>query len=338
MKEARYWKGLRESSRVQCELCPHQCVIVPGKTGICGVRRNDEGTLMSLVWGRSVAENVDPIEKKPLYHFLPGSLSLSIATVGCNLRCTFCQNSDISQYPLNTGEITGRELLPGSVVQSALRNDCASISYTYTEPAVYLEYVVDAARMAHQSGIANVMVTNGYINPDIVKQDLAGLIDAANIDLKSFSEDFYKRLCSARLSPVLDAIAAYYEAGIWIEITTLIIPGENDSPQELREIARFIRSLSPDIPWHISRFYPRYRYDKASPTPVEDLEAAREIGLSEGLSYVYTGNVAGHAGENTFCRGCGQRIIARVGFSVQERAMNGNKCSRCGQTIPGRFK
>lgn len=337
MKEARYWKGLDDSSSVQCELCPHQCIIGPGKTGVCGVRRNNDGTLMCLVWGRSIAENVDPIEKKPLYHFLPGSRSLSIATVGCNLRCTFCQNSDISQYPLHTGEVTGREMLPGYVVQSALRNECASISYTYTEPTIYLEYVIDTARMARQSGVANVMVTNGYINPDIVRRDLAELIDAANIDLKSFSEGFYKRLCSAKLAPVLDAVRAYHEAGVWIEITTLLIPGENDSKEELREIAGFIRSLSPDIPWHLSRFYPRYRYDKASPTPVEGLEAAREIGLGEGLSYVYTGNVAGHAGENTFCKSCGQQIIARMGFSITEKVMSGNRCSRCNQTIPGRF-
>lgn len=338
MKEARYWKGLDNSSRVQCELCPHQCTIGPEKTGVCGGRQNKGGVLRSLVWGRSVAGNVDPIEKKPLYHFFPGSLAFSIATVGCNLRCTFCQNSDISQYPIHTGKITGDELLPEDVVQSAISKGCASISYTYTEPTVYLEYVIDTARIAHQSGIANVMVTNGYINPDIVRQDLAGLIDAANIDLKSFSDGFYKRLCSAKLSPVLDAISAYHEAGIWIEITTLIIPGENDSKEELREIARFIRSLSQDIPWHLSRFYPRYLYDKASPTPVEELEAAREIGLSEGLLYVYTGNVAGHAGENTFCSGCGQRIIARMGFSIMEKAMRGKRCSRCGQTIPGRFK
>lgn len=337
MKEARYWTEAA-GGRIQCMLCPHHCSIGIDKTGICGVRKNKEGKLYALVWGKSVAENVDPIEKKPLYHFLPGTLSFSIATVGCNFRCSFCQNSDISQYPINTGEIAGRELSPEDVVKAALQSGCASISYTYTEPTIYLEYVIDTARTAKQNGIANVMVTNGYINPEIIKNDLAGLIDAANIDLKSYSDAFYKRLCSARLTPVLEAIKAYHGAGIWIEITTLIIPGENDSEEELREIARFIKSISPEIPWHLSRYYPRYRYDSAPPTPVEELETAREIGLSEGLAYVYTGNVAGNTGENTFCHACGKQIITRKGFFVAARAMRGNTCGHCGQTIPGRFK
>jgi len=200
-----------------------------------------------------------------------------------------------------------------------------------------MEYMVDTARIARQAGLLNVAVTNGYTSPDVIRDDLAGLIDGANIDLKSFSDGFYRRLCSARLAPVLDAIQAYYESGIWIEITTLIIPGENDSPDELRETARFIRSLSPDIPWHISRYYPRYRHHGAGPTSVESLEEAREIGLGEGLLYVYTGNVAGHAGEHTFCPSCGQQVITRRGFFVEKKAMQDGSCSRCGQNIPGRF-
>ena len=336
MREARYWKK-HDEDRVRCVLCPHRCIIGNGKTGLCGVRRNENGVLYSLVWGRSIAASVDPIEKKPLYHFLPGSLSFSIATVGCNLRCSFCQNSDISQYPFFTGKITGEELLPEDAVKAAVARECASISYTYTEPTVYLEYVLDTSVQARARGLFNTMVTNGYTSTEVITNELKGLIDAANIDLKAFTESFYKRLCSARLAPVLDAIRAYFDAGVWIEVTTLVIPGENDSKEELTDIARFIRGLSPDIPWHLSRFYPRYRYDNAPPTPVDELETAREIGLAEGLNYVYTGNVAGHVGENTFCPGCGERIISRRGYSVALEAMKGNACLRCGRTISGRF-
>lgn len=336
MKQARYWISL-EGGTVQCVLCPRRCIIGDGRTGICGVRKNECGTLCSLVWGKSVTASVDPIEKKPLFHLMPGSLSFSIATVGCNLRCSFCQNSDISQYPVHTGGITGEELLPEEVVEAAVARGCGSVSYTYTEPTVFMEYMVDTARLAKQAGLLNVMVTNGYTTPEVIRDDLAGLIDGANIDLKSFSDDFYRRLCSARLAPVLDAIQAYVAAGIWIEITTLIIPGENDSHRELRATARFIRSLSPEIPWHVSRYYPRYRYHDAPATPVEILEEAREIGLGEGLLYVYTGNVAGHAGEHTVCPGCGQQVITRRGFFVENKAMQGSSCSRCSQNIPGRF-
>ncbi len=336
MKEAGYWKGL-EHKRVQCELCPHRCIIAESKTGICGVRKNQGGILVSLVWGRSIAANVDPIEKKPLYHFLPGSQSFSIATVGCNLRCTFCQNSDISQYPVHTGNITGEKAEPEEIVEAAKRRGCASISYTYTEPTIYLEYALDTARIAKGKGIRNVFVTNGYINADIVRGDLSGLIDAANIDLKSFSDSFYKKLCSARLQPVLDAITAYHEAGIWIELTTLVIPGENDSPEELRDIARFISSVDPEIPWHLSRFYPRYQYEDAPPTPVHVLEKAGEIGLQEGLVYVYTGNVVGHRGENTFCPGCGREIISRKGYVIAGMGVQGNACTSCGHYISGHF-
>jgi pyruvate formate lyase activating enzyme len=336
MKQARYWISL-EGGTIQCVLCPHRCTIRDGTTGVCGVRKNEGGALVSSVWGLSVAASVDPIEKKPLYHLMPGSLSFSIATVGCNMRCAFCQNSDISQYPAHAGCVAGETLPPEQVVEAALDRGCSSVSYTYTEPTVFMEYMVDTARIARQAGLLNVAVTNGYTSPDVIRDDLAGLIDGANIDLKSFSDGFYRRLCSARLAPVLDAIQAYYESGTWIEITTLIIPGENDSPDELRETARFIRSLSPDIPWHISRYYPRYRHHGAGPTPVESLEEAREIGLGEGLLYVYTGNVAGHAGEHTFCPSCGQQVITRRGFFVEKKAMQGGSCSRCGQNIPGRF-
>ena len=336
MKEAKYWTA-HPDSVVRCYLCPHRCTIRDGRTGLCRVRMNEGGTLYSLVWGRSIAASVDPVEKKPFFHLLPGTLSFSIATVGCNMRCAFCQNSDISQYQARVGDVPGEDLPPRQVVESAMAQGCSSVSYTYTEPTIFLEYALDTAHLAREAGLLNLFVTNGYINPEIVRTDLAGLIDGANIDLKSFSDGFYRRLCSARLAPVLEAIEAYFEAGIWIEITTLVIPGENDSPQELREIARFIRAMSPDIPWHVSRYYPRYRYREAASTPVEILERAREIGRSEGLNYVYTGNVAGHAGEHTLCPGCGATVIARRGFFVENTAMQGSQCSRCGRNISGRF-
>jgi pyruvate formate lyase activating enzyme len=336
MREARFWERTDEG-RVQCSLCPHRCVIAEGKVGFCGVRKNIDGTLLSLVWGKSIAANVDPVEKKPLYHFLPGSLSFSIATVGCNFRCVFCQNSDISQYPLLTGKIMGSELPPEEVTASAVSQNCHSISYTYTEPTVYLEYVLDTAVVAKEHGLFNIMISNGYTSTEVISGCLKNTIDAANIDLKAFTDRFYRKLCSARLAPVLDAIRAYHEAGIWIEITTLLIPGENDSDAEIHDIASFIRSVAPDIPWHVSRYYPRYRYDTAPPTPAATLERAREIGLSEGLKFVYTGNVMGNAGENTYCPSCRKEIITRTGFSVNKTVMTGNTCGYCSVMIPGRF-
>jgi pyruvate formate lyase activating enzyme len=318
-------------------LCPHNCVIKEGQTGICAVRRNVDGTLYTLVWGKSIAANVDPIEKKPLFHFLPGSRSFSIATVGCNLQCEFCQNSDISQFPREEKRISGQDFPPEAVVAEAKAHHCASISYTYTEPTIYLEYVLDTARVAKTQAIANVLVTNGYTTSDVIRDEFPGLIDAANVDLKAFTERFYKELCKARLQPVLDAIQAYQAAGVWIEITTLLIPGENDSEQELKDIAAFIKGVSADIPWHVSRYYPRYHYDKAPPTSASALEQARDIGLAAGLNFVYTGNAPGRDSEHTYCPQCGTAVIKRIGFSIQERQMVEDRCAKCQTPIPGRF-
>ncbi len=337
MKQARFWVKADEN-KVRCFLCAHRCLIADSKTGACGVRKNEGGVLYSLVWGRSISANVDPIEKKPLFHFLPGSSSFSIATVGCNFKCAFCQNSDISQYPQDTGSITGDELLPEAVVSAALQSGCKSISYTYTEPTIYLEYALDTAVLAKNRGLFNNMITNGYTTPEVIASDLKGTIHAANIDLKAFTENFYRKLCSARLAPVLDAIQTYHDNGIWIEITTLLIPGENDSDEEMRDIASFISSISPDIPWHISRYYPRYKYDSAPPTPIKTIERAREIGLSEGLNFVYSGNVMGHVGENTYCPNCKKLIIARKGYFIERIAMKGQACEYCSHIIPGRFQ
>ncbi len=337
MKEARFWTK-RDDGSVRCVLCPHNCIIKEGARGICGVRENRGGVLYSLVWGKAVAASIDPIEKKPLFHVLPGSKAFSIAAVGCNLKCSFCQNSDISQYPAETGKITGREMLPETVVSEAAEHDCECISYTYTESTVFMEYVLDISRLAREKGILNTIVSNGFTSVDVIKKEFPGLMDAANIDLKAFTDRFYRRLCKARLAPVLDAIKAYHEAGVWIEITTLLIPGENDSDGEVRDIAQFIKSISADIPWHISRYYPRYRYDKAPSTPPALLEKARDAGLAEGLRYVYTGNVPGTASENTYCPSCGNIVLRRMGFSVLEMRLKGNACSNCGNTIAGRFK
>lgn len=337
MEIARFWTKLKDN-KIRCELCPHRCIIKEGGLGICSVRKNIDGTLYTLVYGRAVATNIDPIEKKPLFHVLPGSYAFSVATVGCNFRCKFCQNSDISQYPVNTGNITGEKFLPEEIVNNALANRCSSIAYTYTEPTIFMEYALDTARLGKEKGLLNCLITNGFISPDIIRQELKGIIDAANIDLKSFNDGFYKRLCSARLGPVLDAIKAYFEEGVWIEITTLIIPGENDSSGELTDIAGFIKSISPDIPWHISRYYPQYKYNNAPPTPVTTIEMAREIGSNEGLKFVYPGNVPGHEGENTYCPNCNSLVIGRKGYYVTENNIKDGRCTKCNHIIAGRFK
>ncbi len=336
MQEAIYWQRGANNS-VICELCPHNCHIKPGKVGICGVRENQNGVLCSLVYGLACSGAVDPVEKKPLYHVLPGELAFSIATVGCNLRCQFCQNAAISQYPHEQGGVTGQEFAPEEVVAQAKRHGCRIIAYTYTEPTIYAEYMLDTARIAHEQGILNSMVTNGYTSIKLIENELKGLIDAANIDLKAFSDDFYRRLCGAKLQPVLDAIRAYHAAGIWIELTTLLIPGENDSDEELKKLADFIVSVDPDIPWHISRYHPSYNYFKAAPTPLADLERAYNIGLDAGLNFVYTGNVTGHKGDNTFCPGCGRQIITREGFAMRESKIENGHCQHCNQLIAGRF-
>ena len=257
MKEALFYrKG--NNQEVHCFLCFHCCTIQPGKTGICGVRENREGVLYSLVYGKSISEAVDPIEKKPLFHFYPGSRSFSIATVGCNFKCLHCQNSGISQMPRDQHRIAGDDLPSSTIVALAQEYKCRSISYTYTEPTVYFEYAYDTARLAREAHLANVFVTNGYTGPEALTA-IAPYLDAANIDLKGFSETFYRTVCGAKLQPVLDTIMLYHKRGIWIEITTLIIPGHNDSDDELREIARFIKDLDERIPWHITAFHPTYR-------------------------------------------------------------------------------
>jgi pyruvate formate lyase activating enzyme len=330
MKEASLWKKA-EGGRADCFLCSHRCKVAPGKRGVCGVRENRDGTLLSLNYGRLISRAVDPIEKKPLYHFLPGTTSYSIATVGCNFRCGFCQNWQISQHR-PARDFPGERASPEDVVRDAERRGCASIAYTYTEPTIFWEFARDTGRLAHERGIANVFVTNGYQTPGTVEA-MTGVVDAANVDLKAFTDEFYRELCGARLGPVLESIPAMHAAGVHVEVTTLVIPGRNDSEEELRKIAGFVAGVSPDVPWHVSRFHPDYELTDADWTPAESLERAVRAGREAGLRYVYVGNVA--SGEtDTACPSCGTAVIRRRGYATAVAALEGSKCAVCGSALP----
>ncbi len=332
-REAMFYRKL-EDNKVQCHLCRHECIIADGKTGICAVRENRAGTLYSLVYGKVVSINVDPVEKKPLYHFLPGTDTYSIATPGCNFRCEHCQNYEISQMPRDRRMIVGESLTPTEIVRDAIAQGCRSISYTYTEPTIFFEYAYDIAKISSKEGLKNIFVTNGYIGEEALRT-IAPYLDAANIDLKSFSDEFYRKICGARLEPLLESIKLYKELGIWIEIATLIIPDLNDSDDELRQTARFIKSVGEDIPWHVTAFYPAYKLTRKPPTPPETLRRARRIGLEEGLRYVYEGNIPGEEGSNTFCYNCGEMLIRRYGFSILANKIKDSKCPKCGAKIDG---
>lgn len=334
MQEARFYEKA-QGNKVQCHLCAHECVIDPGSRGICMVRENRGGVLYSLVYGKIISQNIDPIEKKPLFHFLPGSRSYSIATVGCNFQCQHCQNYEISQYPrLYKGSLPGQEVTPADIVAAAAATRCASISYTYTEPTIFGEFAYDTAALARQQGIRNVFVSNGYMTPRSATA-LAEVIDADNIDLKSFSDSFYRKICKARLQPVLDTIALMKKLGVWIEVTTLIIPGLNDADEELRQIAHFLLEIDPGIPWHVSAFYPTYKMLDRPRTPAATLRRARQLGLEAGLRYVYTGNIPGDEGEKTFCYACQTLLIDRYGYSIRKNRITAGKCPDCGAVIDG---
>ena len=332
-KEALFYQELQDAA-VTCNLCRHRCTIPDSKSGICGVRENKKGRLYSLVYGRVIARAVDPMEKKPLFHFLPGSRAYSIATVGCNFRCENCQNFDISQIPKERNIILGKEVSPEEIVRSAKRTNCESIAYTYSEPTIFFEYAYDVAKLASKEGIKNVFVTNGYITEEALVE-ISPFLDAANIDLKSFSDEFYRKTCGARLKPVLDSIRLHKHLGIWLEITTLIIPTMNDSEKELRSIAEFIKEVGAEIPWHISQFHPTYKRIDLPRTPVATLRRAREIGIETGLRYVYEGNVPGEVGENTYCYSCGKILLRRYGYQILEKQLKNGACSHCGVKIDG---
>ena len=338
MIRARLYETLSDHA-VKCLACNHYCTIAPGHTGVCGVRENRDGQLFSLVYDRVVAADVDPIEKKPIFHFKPGSLSYSIAAPGCNFNCRFCQNADISQVrdrgadPF-TGRLAGEAMTPEAIVAKAVEQGCQSISYTYTEPTVFFELVLDTAMLAKDAGLANIIVTNGFMSPKLL-QASAAVLDAANVDLKSFSDGFYTRYCNGRLEPVKQTLKTMVDLGIMVEVTTLVIPGLNDDPNELGQMASFIAGeLGPSTPWHLSRFHPAFKLNQIEPTPVETLEKVCDIAVSAGLVNVYTGNVPG-ARENTCCPACGQTVVKRSGYSVENLLTQTNKCPGCGSSVFG---
>lgn len=327
-----------EDGRIACEACNQHCKLKEGEYGICGIRKVENGQLRLLTYGLAAAMNVDPIEKKPMFHFLPGSKAFSFGTVGCNFSCKFCQNFDISQYPKeHNHEVFGRSLSPQAAVDLALQNGCQSIACTYNEPVVFFEYTYDTAKLAHEAGLKNVYVTSGYETHKAI-DTIAPFLDGMNIDIKSYSQSFYKNICGASLKPVLDTIEYAYKKGIWIETTTLLIPGHNDSEEEIRAIAKFQADLDVSMPWHISGFYPMYKMKDVPPTPFQTLRRAYEIGKEMGLKYVYVGNIEDKTRESTYCPGCNHLVIERhgqIGQYVTNRLVNTNECPHCGTKIEG---
>ncbi|MGC9468325.1 MAG: AmmeMemoRadiSam system radical SAM enzyme [Anaerolineae bacterium] len=333
MKEAMLYDRLPDD-KVRCNLCAHRCVISEGKRGICQVRENRDGTLYSLVYGRAIARHVDPVEKKPLLHFHPGTRAYSVATVGCNFRCRWCQNWDIAQMVRDRHLIMGESISPEEIVSAAKKNRCRSIAYTYTEPTIFFEYAYDTARLAQEAGLSNIYVTNGYMTEEML-ETFQPYLDAANVDLKAFRDETYRKYVGARLQPVLDTLKTMRRLGIWLEVTTLVIPGINDDEAELRDAAQFVAGeLGVEVPWHISRFSPAYQMTDVSPTPIATLRRAHEIGLEAGLRYVYLGNVAAEA--NTICHECGKLLIRRSGYwTLENHVQPDGRCPQCGTVVSG---
>jgi len=328
--EAALWKAA-DGGAVDCFLCAHRCHIAAGKRGVCRVRENVGGRLETLVYGRVIAQHVDPIEKKPLHHFLPGSTSYSIAAAGCNFQCGFCQNWEISQYPRKAdGEIPGADATPEDLVAAAKRFGCESISYTYTEPTIFFEYARDTGVPAMRAGLKNVFVTNGFMTPEAVAE-MAGWLDAANVDLKAWRDEFYRNLCKGRIEPVKESIRRLHGAGVHVEVTTLLVTGRNDADDDLRGIAGFLASISPDLAWHVSRYHPDFEMTEPPPTPLESIDRAVRIGREAGLRYVYAGNVAGSA--DTVCPSCGEVVVRRTGLTVLSTNLRGAACGKCGAAL-----
>ncbi len=330
--EARYYEKL-PNRKIKCVLCPRECVIDDLERGYCGVRENRGGTYYTLVYGKPCTAHIDPIEKKPFFHFLPGTTAFSIATVGCNVLCKFCQNWEISQA--RPEQVSSSDAPPEQIVRLARTNKCESISYTYTEPVVFTEYMYDTAVAGRREGVKSVMVSNGYIKPEPMK-DLCKVLDGVKIDLKAFTERFYKELVAGKLRPVLDTLVLLRQENMWTEIVYLVIPGQNDDPKELTELCAWIRTeLGQDVPVHFTRFHPQYRLTNLPPTPIATLKKAREIGLDAGLHFVYTGNIPGDPGENTYCPNCKKILIRRVGFSILEMRIKNGRCPDCSAVIAG---
>ncbi|MEO5358109.1 MAG: AmmeMemoRadiSam system radical SAM enzyme [Nitrospirae bacterium YQR-1] len=333
MKKACFYETLPEGV-VKCSLCAHRCTIGVGRRGLCGVRENIDGVLTALVYGSVCSTQVDPIEKKPLFHFKPGSRTFSIATVGCNFKCLHCQNSSISQYPKeHGGAVTGYPVTAEAIVAAAISDRCESISYTYTEPTIFYEFALDCAILAAEKGLKNVFVSNGFMTEESAEV-IIPYLHANNIDLKG-DATFYKEICGGKIEPVKDTIRLMKEGGVWVEITTLVIPGLNDTERQLRDIAQFIVSVDDTIPWHVSRFYGTYKMTDRPGTPAETLRRAYDIGYECGLKYVYQGNIPGVGGENTSCPACKKLLIERYGFSVISNALKNGNCPHCGTAIAG---
>lgn len=336
LKEALFYQKL-DGKNVQCGLCPRKCVILPQGRGFCQARENKDGKLYTLSFAKAVSINdVDPIEKKPLFHFLPSTRTFSVATAGCNMRCKFCQNWEISQKPPEEIEYTYIE--PEVLVEMARKSGRPTIAYTYTEPTIFYEYMLETARLARQQGLKNVIHSNGFINEEPLRK-LSKYLDAANIDLKGFSEDYYAKLTEGSLEPVLNSLKILKSEGVHIEITNLLLAGYNDDPEVLKKMCLWIRdNLGADTPLHFSRFFPMYKLVALSPTPVESLEKAKAIALDCGLKYVYIGNVAGNAGENTYCPKCKKMLIERRGYFIVQNDIVDGKCKFCGEKIAGIWK
>lgn len=321
---------------IRCELCPKECTLGPWQRGDCRVRISDGEKLVTLVYGKPCAVNIDPVEKKPMFHFLPGSGAFSLATAGCNLHCKYCQNWDISQS--NAEDTNNSDVSPENAVALARRYGCASIAYTYSEPIVFYEYTYDTASLAKEEGIKNIMVTAGFINEKPLRQ-LCEVIDGANVDLKGFTEDFYRDVCSGRLDTVLRTLEVMIEEGVMVEITNLIVPTMNDDPNDIRKMCRWIVDvLGPDVPMHFSRFHPTYQLKGLYPTPLATLQQAAVTALDEGLKYVYVGNVPGSVWESTTCPGCREVLVGRRGYQLLELNIDGGRCKFCGESINGVWK
>jgi pyruvate formate lyase activating enzyme len=328
---ARFWKKLPQN-RIECGLCPKHCKVEDRERGFCGVRENRGGDYVTLVWGQPCAVHVDPIEKKPLFHFLPGSHAFSIATAGCNLECKCCQNWDISQS--KPEDVDFRFMPPDEVVRQAKANQ-ACVTFTYSEPIVFLEYCIDTAVAARKAGVHTTMVTGGSGEAEPM-QEVLKYLDAVKVDLKGFTEDYYQRMCKGKLAPVLKTIELIRHSGVWLELVHLCVPGQNDSPAEIQGMCRWVKTnLGADVPVHFTRFHPEFQMKNVAPTPNATLVRCREIGMAEGLQYVYTGNVPGLDGENTSCPKCHKVVVARRGFALEEVHISGGRCAFCGSVIPG---
>ncbi|GAK61707.1 pyruvate-formate lyase-activating enzyme [Candidatus Vecturithrix granuli] len=338
MKEAMLYTK-QADRQVACHLCAHRCVIAEGKFGICGVRQNRNGVLYTQVYDKIISAHIDPIEKKPFYHVLPGSASFSIATVGCNFHCFHCQNHDIAQFPKEHPGATlpGSSMAPEEIVNAAVRHGCQSIAYTYTEPTIFFELAYHTAKTAHERGLKNLFVTNGYMTREALEM-ISPYLDGANVDLKGFDDLRYRKVCGGKLEPVKESIQHMRELDIWVEVTTLIIPTHNDSETELRQIAAFLVQVDPSMPWHVSAFYPQYKMRHLPPTSPAIIHRAVKIGKEEGIRYVYSGNIQSDDTADTWCYACGKQLIQRAGFDVRENHLDSGKCPACRTPIDGIFE